>query len=333
MLLSSLTAGGITGVVLGALIIACAFIIGLFFLLGYITFLATFKRPKFSDPAKHPLHSVLCPNYDSYSESLSAAQKALEEKASEPLSVTAADGVKLAARFYKAENAAATVICMHGYSSTGTRDFANILPYYFSKSFNVLLPSERAHGESGGNYTGLGVIEVGDLELWVAEAIKLAPETKIFIHGISSGATTALLYSAKNLPSNVKGIIEDSGYTKLWDVLCYQIKQIYRLQPFPILHIAELFARRFLKTSFRRDSAMDAVRQAGVPILFIHGAKDILMPIYMCEALYSACTAPKAKFVAEKAGFAEASLMEKDGYLAAVGSFIDTVSEKPAIAE
>lgn len=333
MLLSSLTAGGITGVVLGALIVACAFIIGLFFLLGYITFLATFKRPKFSDPAKHPLHTVLCPNNESYSESLAAAEKELREKVFETLSVTAADGVRLVAKFYKTENAAATVICMHGYASTGTRDFSNILPYYFSKGYNVLLPDERAHGESGGNYTGLGVIEVGDLELWVSEAIKAAPETKIFIHGISSGAITALLYSAKNLPANVKGIIEDSGYTKLWDVLCYQIKQIYRLQPFPILHIAELFARRFLKTSFHRDSAMDAVRQAGAPILFIHGAKDLLIPIYMCEALYSACTAPKSKFVAEKAGFAEASLMEKDGYLAAVDSFIASVSKESVAAE
>lgn len=333
MLLSSLTAGGITGVVLGALIIACAFIIGLLFLLGYITFLATFKRPKFSDPSKHPLHAVLCPNIDSYSESLNFAKADLEKIAFESVYATTADGLKLFARFYKTEGASVTVICMHGYSSEGIRDFANVLPYYFSKGFNVLLPDERAHGASEGNYTGLGILEVNDLVVWVAEANKLAPETHIYIHGISSGATAALLYSAKNLPSNVKGIIEDSGYTRLWDVLCYQIKQIYRLTPFPILHIAELFARRFIKTGFHRDSALEAVKQSGVPILFIHGAKDLLMPIFMCEAMYSACTSPKSKFVAEKAGFAEASFIEKDGYLAAIDSFFAGMSSDAASNE
>ena len=109
MLLSSLTAGGITGVVLGALIIACAFIIGLLFLLGYITFLATFKRPKFSDPSKHPLHAVLCPNIDSYSESLNFAKADLEKIAFESVYATTADGLKLFARFYKTEGASVTM--------------------------------------------------------------------------------------------------------------------------------------------------------------------------------------------------------------------------------
>ena len=327
MLLSSLTGGGIAGVVIGALIIACAFIIGLFFLLGYVTFLAAFKRPKTSDPAAHPLRAVFCPHAEEYAEKLAAAKAEADSAEFEWVSVESADGLKLSARLYKKEGASVTVICMHGYSSAGTRDFATILPYYFEKGFNVLLPAERAHGESEGSYTGLGVLEVADLELWVAEVNKLFPENIIYIHGISIGATTALLYSAKNLPSNVKGIVSDSAYTRLWDVLSYQIKHLYKLQPFPILQIAELFAHRFIKIGFHRDSALEAVKQAGVPILFIHGAKDVLLPIYMCEAMYSACTAPKSKFVSETAGFAEAAIMDTDNYLKAVDAFFSSPVE------
>ena len=135
------------------------------------------------------------------------------------------------------------------------------------------------------------------------------------------GATAAMLASAKDLPNNVKGIIEDSGYTRTWDVFVYQIRQIYKLTPFPILHIAELFTKKKAKYNFR-ESAVKAVSMSGVPILFIHGAKDKLVPTYMCNACYSACTAPKDILVVEGAGHMQSHMRATAEYEAKLDEFV-----------
>ena len=264
----------IVGTAIGCLLVACGFIIGLMFLLGYVTFRNSFARPKAKTPEEHPLHSVLCPNSSAYAEKLAAAMKELEKQPFEWVSVESEDGLKLSARYYKAEGAKRTVICMHGYASNAVRDFAMITPYYFEKGYNVLLAAERAHGESEGHYTGLGVLEAKDIKVWVSEIAKIAPETEIFIHGVSIGAVAAALASAASLPGNVKGMIVDSAFTRIWDIMCFQIRELYKLTPFPILQIAELFARRFMKIGFHRERTIDAVKQAEVPILFIHGEND-----------------------------------------------------------
>ena len=324
----------IVGTTIGCLLVACGFIIGLMFLLGYITFKNTFSRPKNNTPEKHPLHGILCPHSGEYAEKIDAASKALEKIPFEWVSVESEDGLKLSARFYKAENASKTIVCMHGFSSNSIRDFALITPHYLERGCNVLLTSERGHGESEGQYSGLGVLESKDVKVWVSEALKLAPHTDIFIHGVSIGAVAAALSCSEGLPNAVKGIISDSAFTRIWDIMCFQIRQVYKLTPFPILHIAEFFAKRFMKIGFRRERTLDSVKQAEVPMLFIHGGKDSTVPVYMCEALYSACTAPKAKFIAESAGYSEAMAMETEKYTEAVDSFIDnpTAAEKEAKA-
>ena len=318
----------IVGMTIGCLIIACAFIIGLMFLLGFITFKNTFARPKVRTPEAHPLRSVLCPHGNEYAEKLEAAEKAFEEIPFEWISVQSEDGLKLSARYYKSEGAEKTVIGMHGFASNAVRDFALIAPHYLEKGYNVLLPAERGHGESEGQYTGLGVLESKDIKVWVSEIIKIAPGTEIFIHGISIGATAAALSVSDALPNAVKGIIVDSAFTRIWDVMCFQIKELYKLTPFPILHIAEVFSKRLLKMGFHRERTIESVRQAEAPMLFIHGGKDKLAPVYMCEALYNACTAPKAKFIAESAGYAEALMTETESYIAAVDEFMSDPAPK-----
>ena len=70
----------IVGTAIGCLLVACGFIIGLMFLLGYVTFRNSFARPKTKTPEEHPLHSVLCPNSSAYAEKLAEAMKELEKQ-------------------------------------------------------------------------------------------------------------------------------------------------------------------------------------------------------------------------------------------------------------
>lgn len=315
--------GGIIGVVIASLIVACAVIVGVFFLLGYVTF-ATFvrRRNNDNDLSKAPIFAALGPDFAKYREFVKEKAEEFEKVPFEWVSVKSKDGLKLSGRYYKQEGAPATVICMPGFGPSAYIDCGQFGNYWLGKGFNLLLVTNRARGESEGQYLGFGTLEAEDLKVWVAAVVAKNPEAKIFIHGCSAGATAAMLASAKDLPNNVKGIIEDSGYTRTWDVFVYQIKQVYKLAPFPILHIAELFTKKKAKYNFRA-SAVKAVSMSGVPILFIHGASDKLAPTYMCNALHAACTAPKDILVVEGAGHMQSYMRATEAYEAKLDEFVE----------
>lgn len=72
----------------------------------------------------------------------------------------------------------------------------------------------RAHGESGGNISTLGVLErydCCDWANWVAS--EFGEQVPIYLMGISMGGAIALMSSDLGLPKSVCGIIDDAGFT------------------------------------------------------------------------------------------------------------------------
>ena len=88
--------------------------------------------------------------------------------------------------------------------------------------WNLLLVSMRAHGESGGNISTLGVLErydCCDWANWVAS--EFGEQVPIYLMGISMGGAIALMSSDLGLPKSVCGIIDDAGFTSPLDCLLY----------------------------------------------------------------------------------------------------------------
>ena len=82
-----------------------------------------------------------------------------EAASNEKIIITASDGVRLVGYFYERKKNAPIVIFFHGLWSTG---FLNGKPIYRiteKHNWNLLLATLRAHGESGGNVSTLGVLE------------------------------------------------------------------------------------------------------------------------------------------------------------------------------
>ena len=101
------------------------------------------------------------------------------------------------------------------------------------------------------------------------------------------GAATAMMISGEeSLPSQVKCIIEDCGYTSVHDEFKYQIKELFHLPSFPILNIGSLECRLFAGFSFEEASALEQVKKTKLPILFIHGDSDTYNPTEMVYELY-----------------------------------------------
>ncbi|MBQ8178358.1 MAG: alpha/beta hydrolase [Clostridia bacterium] len=314
----------IVGLSIFCLLIACGIIIAILFLCGYLTYRSLVHRKESLDKLEQsPYVGALGPNLAEFNEYRDDAHKALKGTPFSWESVTADDEVRLFARLYKVVDAKTTVICLPGYMTSAVKSFADIVPFYMEKGYNVLLVTNRGHAESGGRHITFGIKESGDLLKWVDKVNELYPEGNVLIHGIELGANAAMLASG-DLPHNVKGIIEDSGFSKPWDIFVYQIKQIYHLSPFPILHIAEYFTKRFAKVGYQ-DSAVKAVAESSVPILFIHGSRDMFVPPYMCHACYDSCTAPKAMLIVEGAGHTQACFKDKEAYIESLNSFIESL--------
>lgn len=47
------------------------------------------------------------------------------------------------------------------------------------------------------------------------------------------GASTVLMASGEQMPSNVKAIKADCGYSSVYDVFTYQLYDLFKLPPFP----------------------------------------------------------------------------------------------------
>ena len=70
--------------------------------------------------------------------------------------ITSFDGLKLHATWFPQEECKKVVICFHGYTSQGMKDYIGLSGYYMENGYSMLLVDERAHGESEGKYIGFG---------------------------------------------------------------------------------------------------------------------------------------------------------------------------------
>ena len=155
----------------------------------------------------------------------------------------------------------------------------------------------RGCDESDGQYIGMGWLDKEDLKNWISLITEENPKASIILHGSSMGAATVLMTSGDELPSNVKAIIEDSGYTSVWDIFASEAKARFNLPAFPILNMFEIVANFRAGYDIKQASALEQVKKSKTPILFIHGTEDDFVPEYMCEKLYDAATCEKDKLI------------------------------------
>ena len=197
--------------------------------------------------------------------------------------------------------------------------------HFSEKGYNVLIPSMRASNDSEGQYIGMGWLDKDDLQCWINLIIEQNDNAEIILHGSSMGAATVLMASGDELPSNVKAIIEDSGYTSVWDIFASEAKARFNLPKFPILNMFELVANIRAKYDIKEASAVEQVKKSNVPILFIHGDSDDFVPEYMCEELYEAANCRKDKLIIHNAGHTESRYKEPDTYYNKIFDFLENI--------
>ncbi|MGL5694906.1 MAG: alpha/beta hydrolase [Peptostreptococcaceae bacterium] len=232
------------------------------------------------------------------------------------------DNLKLHA--YEVINAEKTnkwAIVVHGYTSEGESVSAKA-KYLSEMGYNVLVPDLRAHGQSEGNYIGMGWDDRLDVVDWINYIIENNPNSEIALHGTSMGAATVLMVSGEKLPSNVKAIVADCGYSSVWDQFTYQLKDLFNLPAFPFMHVSDIVAQIRAGYSIKDASPINQVVNSETPILYIHGDEDDFVPYYMMDELYDATKAPKEKLTIKGAEHADADLVNPKLYWNTVNDFL-----------
>lgn len=241
----------------------------------------------------------------------------------EEVSITSEDGLKLAGYYLGAiVPTNKTAILAHGYSSQGTY-MGSYAKIYYDMGYNVLLPDDRGHGRSEGNFIGFGWTDRKDYLKWIDFIInRVGQDSQIVLHGVSMGGATVLMTGGELLPTAVKAIVSDCSYTSVQAELEYQLKRLYNLPAFPILDSTSLLSKIRAGYSFKEASALEQVKRSKTPTLFIHGDADKFVPFSMVYELYEACTSEKDIYIVPGAGHGAAFDTDTAGYRNKVGEFV-----------
>lgn len=231
------------------------------------------------------------------------------------------DSLKLHA--YSIENPESenwVVIC-HGYSSSA--EYMSISArWFYEHGYNVLLPNARGHGLSEGDYIGMGWDDRLDIIDWMKKINETHDAANIILYGVSMGGATVMMVSGEELPSNVVAIVEDCGYSSVFDEFAYQLKGIFGLPPFPLLYMADIVTNIRAGYSFDEASAVKQVEKSITPIMFIHGDADTFVPSNMVYEVYEAANVEKELLIVKGAGHGAASSIGGETYWKEVEQFI-----------
>ena len=214
----------------------------------------------------------------------------------------------------------------HGYRSDGKGEWCYFAKFYVEEmGYNFFFVDHQSHGESEGEYIGFASHEHKDALKWLRYMNDtFGKDIKIFLHGISMGSATVMLMTGNNdLPDNVKFTVADCGYTSAMDEFSYKIDTLNL--PFkPLVPVISAINHKRAGYDFQKDTdALSAVKKARVPMLFVHGDKDLFVPTKMVYELYDACTSEKELFVVAGADHAKSYHIDKDGYEARVRAMIE----------
>ena len=247
----------------------------------------------------------------------------LENTEHEQVEITAFDGTRLVGHYFKTPGAKRTVICMHGWRSAWHTDFGMSAPHWIENGCSLLIPEQRGQNNSGGDHMGFGLIERYDCLDWANFIAEREGDVPLYLTGISMGASTVLMAAGLDLPSCVRGIIADCGFTSPYAIWKHVSENNLHMG-FGIKGVmANAICKKRINFGADSYSTVEAMKNCTVPVLFIHGEKDSFVPVEMTYENYEACTAPKHMLIVSDAEHGMSFWKDEEAYKKAVFDFWD----------
>lgn len=249
-----------------------------------------------------------------YPDVFSWYEKKQQEDLVQDLYITNQDGLKLHAYYIPKNNSVATAILVHGYSGCALQTLPQAYMYSEEFSYNVLMLDLVNHAQSEGHITQMGWKDRIDIIQWIDYILQIqGNDLPIVLHGLSMGGASVLMTAGEKLPSCVKAVIDDSGYTSAYDEFAYEINHKMHIPATPLIQAANLVGRLFLGWSYSEASALKQMSKIQIPVFIIHGDKDVRVPLKCGQQLYEAKTN----------GYREMWVVPNGEHILAIGQYPD----------
>lgn len=307
--------------VLGIAVLALLFT----FLISYICYHKTFYSPAKVEKRKRIFVKKASFIFIQNMDTLSEWKEQVRSLPSKDVSITSFDGLKLVGRYYETKKGAPIEILFHGYRGSADLDMDGHLLRVVNSGRNVLAVDQRASGDSEGTSITFGINESNDCLRWTEFVVNnIDKNAKIILTGVSMGAATVLTASALDLPKNVVAIIADCGYTSAKEIIMATMKDMH-LSPSFFYPFAIIGGKLFGHFDIDESSPIEAMKNAKVPIIFIHGDRDDFVPYEMGKRNYEACTSQKKFVTFERAGHASSYLLNQKRYSSEIEDFLNPI--------
>ncbi len=192
------------------------------------------------------------------------------------------DGIRLSAWYTPPQNGA-VILLAHGY---GNKRPEWVYALLARKKYGVLAWDARAHGESGGDISTIGYLEVLDVKAALDYALAQPGVKHVGAWGGSMGGAT-IIRAAAQFPQ-IEALFIDSSFTSLEDEFNY-------LVPYPIINpLAKFIASS--ETGLRLDNVNplnDISRISPRPVYIVQGMEDTVAPPASGEKLFNAAGEPR----------------------------------------
>ena len=289
--------------------------------ISFVCFYMAFFVPKHGPIAADDYTTPEGPVYEPFREQMVQWMKEVRAMPHEDCYITSFDGLKLHGRYYEYAPGTPIELMFHGYRGNSDRDLCGGVQRCFELGRSCLLVDQRASSASEGHVITFGIKEHRDCLKWLDFMVeRFGEDVKIILTGISMGASTVLMAAGSPLPKQVKGVLADCGFSSAKAIICKVIRQM-KLPPILAYPFVWLGARIFGGFSLEELSAVEAVKQATVPVIFFHGEDDDFVPTEMSKENFEACASRKQLVTTPSAGHGLCYPVDPKGYLQALRDF------------
>jgi uncharacterized protein len=200
---------------------------------------------------------------------------------------------------------AKTLLYLHG---NGVNIGANVThaDRFHRMGFAVLIIDYRGYGLSEGSFPNEKSVYLDAATAWnyLVKQQQIQPSS-IFIYGHSLGGAIAINLATQQ--PQAAGLIIESSFTSIQDVANSRAQ--FKL--FPINFILN-----------QHFDSINKVKDLRMPVLFIHGTDDNIVPASMGKKLYAAAREPKQLLIVPNAGHNDVAEVAELQYFQAVKQFI-----------
>ena len=213
----------------------------------------------------------------------------------EDVRIRSGDGSNISAWFLPAQGkAVGTLLFLHG-NAQNISTHIGAVHWLPAQGFNVLLLDYRGYGASqGGPSIEAAQEDIDSAMRHLLARTDIDPD-RIVVFAQSLGGALGLHYVAHSAHrAQIRGAVIDSAFVGYRDILREKLRAFWFTWPFswPLG-----FA---VSGEFRPIDA--APKVAPIPLLFIHGDRDIVVPPHHSEALFEAARQPKEMWIVPNAG-------------------------------